>query len=233
MGFIYLGKKNSSTCMINWFKRKQSPLDAIVIPTFQWAASRTEQNMKQWMNPEQTIALSIHFFNLPPDLPSATDPILLRSFFRSQLVPHNGGLITVDILTLKGYTAVKTIFKIPQEPSGMRYLASFIIPFKNTSYVVKIQAIESGYTGFRETMVADSILAKKPLNDDNTFLEGWAQDPYDSTVSSGALMNTAEAEAYDSRFPEHPLSQTRQLMKQIEQQIAFKDDLKNLPPFPR
>lgn len=125
------------------------------------------------------------------------------------------------------------MFKLPQEPSGMTYLASFIIPFENCSYVMKIQAAETGFTGLREAMVANTIMAEKSLSNNEMLPKGWWQDPYDASITSGVLMNMAEAEKYDGTFPEHPLSQARKLQEQIARDIVFKDDLKNLPKFTR
>jgi hypothetical protein len=219
--------------MFSWFKRKQSPLDSILIPTFQWPVSKTGPNMKQWMNEEQTLALSLYYLDTPPDLPTTTDLTVLRSFFRARLAQQNNGLITADIIALKGHTAVRTMFKLPQEPSGMTYLASFTVLFKNCSYVVKIQAAETGFTGLREAMVANTIMAEKSLNNNEMLPKGWWRDPYDASTTSGVLMNMAEAEEYDGTFPEHPLRQARKLQEQTAREIVLKDNLKNLPKFTR
>ena len=55
--------------------------------------------------------------------------------------------------------AIKTIFKFPQDPTGMTYLGSYTIPFKKYSYVIKIQAPELGVTGMRDSIIAAKFLA--------------------------------------------------------------------------
>ena len=41
------------------------------------------------------------------------------------------------------------------------------------------------------------------------------KDPYDETYNKGLRMNLAEKEEYDVVFPEHPLSEARNLVKII------------------
>ena len=40
----------------------------------------------------------------------------------------------------------------------------------------------------------------------------WVKDPYDETYAQGQLMNWSEVTDYDKTFPDHPLSQARELV---------------------
>lgn len=213
------------------FNRKKANIDLIFIPNFEWLVQKGQKNVKVWINPEETVALSLHFFDLVPDLPSIKDVNILRDFYRENISQNSGALVKVDMIELKGFTTVKTIFKFPQDPTGMTYLASLTIPFANYSYVIKIQAAEVGITGMRDSLVLSEFMADDKVSLEDDKIVGWFADPYDDSIKEGLLMNKSEQEIYDSQFPEHPLSQARGLLKQIEEEIEFNEKLEKLDKF--
>lgn len=217
--------------MINLFKRKKSTINSIIIPDFGWKKKNSSKTLIQWENPEQTIFLSLNYFDSEPDLPSLKKIELVRDFYRGQIIQHNGGLIQADFSELKNYKTIKTIFKIPQQPAGMVYLGSLTIPFHNCSYVIKIQAPEIGITGIRDSTVADQLLKEGIITTGENGFENWFSDPYRSAFKKGTLMNKSEAPIYDTDFESHPLSQTRKLLAEIEKSIDFKPQLKKLRTF--
>jgi hypothetical protein len=180
----------------------------------------------QWINPEETIAVSINYFDIIPDIPTVRDVHVLRSFYRTLIADHNGGLIAVELNKRQQFDIIKTIFKVPQEPSGIRYIGSLTIPFKTCSFVLKVQAVEGGITGMREAAVMDKLL--KAGNFDEVIM---GADPYDKGFKTGLLMTTAEAQIYDADFPNHPLSQVRNLLSQIEKQFQWEPTLEKLQHF--
>ncbi|WP_299277219.1 hypothetical protein [uncultured Psychroserpens sp.] len=217
--------------MINFFNKKKANINSLTIPNLNWTKQQDNKTIKQWVNPEQSIALSLHFFDLEPDLPTIKNKDALRDFYRNQIVQHNGGLVLVDTTQLKTHSAVKTIFKIPQEPTGMVYLASLTIPFKTCSYVVKIQAPEIGMTGMRDTVIVDKLLGEGKISFGDDGIENWFSDPYDSSFTEGTLMNKSEDAIYDVDFQNHPLTLARQLIAQLEENIGFKPEIEKLIPF--
>jgi len=216
--------------MINFFNRTKSNINSIIIPDFGWEKQKEDKSIIQWINPEQTIALSLNYFNLKPDLPSLKKIDVIRTFYREQISQANGGLIKVDFSDIK-HQAIKTIFKIPQEPSGMVYLASLTIPFKDCSYVIKIQAPEIGMTGMRDSIIADKLMQGGKLDIGENGYKNWFSDPYDSNYSGGTLMNKSEDSIYDVDFENHPLTQARKLIFQIEKEIEFKSEIEKLKQF--
>jgi len=216
--------------MINFFNRKKTNINSIVIPDFGWKKQKVDKSIIQWINAEQTIALSLNFFNLKPDLPLLKEIDVVRAFYRGQISQVNGGLIQVDYSDIK-HQAIKTIFKIPQEPSGMVYLASLTVPFKNCSYVIKIQALEIGMTGIRDSIIAEKLMQDRKIDIGENGYKNWFSDPYDSNYSGGTLMNKSEDPIYDLDFENHPLTQVRKLMSQIEKEIEFKPEIEKLKQF--
>jgi len=217
--------------MIKLFNRKKVSLNSISIPDFSWPQEQNNPKIKQWINPERSVALMINFFDLVPDLPTVRDENLLRHFFRNQLKASGNGIVQADIIDLKGYKAVKNIYKVPQDPTGMTYLASIVIPFTNCSYVIRVQGMEVGTTGMRDSSVLARLMSEKKLTMGEKGVEGWFKDPYDAELTEGLLMNLSEAEAYDSEFPHHPLSKVWKLMRQIEADIEFGKELEKLGRF--
>ncbi len=217
--------------MITLFSRKKANINSVKIPDFGWEKEKNNRNLLLWINPEQTIALSLHYFDLEPDLPSLKNVDVLRNFHRKSIAEQNGGLLQVEFSLLKKYKAIKTIFKIPQEPSGMVYLASTTIPFKDCSYVIKIQAPEVGMTGLRDSVIADRLIQEKIISIGENGFENWMSDPYDSNFNKGTLMNKSEDEIFDKDFENHPLTKVRKMMAKIEKEIQFKSELEKLEVF--
>lgn len=217
--------------MFQLFNRVKSSINSISVPDIGWTNDRDDDKVKHWINPEQTLALSVNFFGVKPDLPTMKNVDVLRSFYRDRISKSEGGMIETTIVNIKGFDAVRAIFKFPQENNGTTYLASLTIPFKNCSYVVKIQAPEIGFTGVRETVIADKLMKAKKLAVTNDGQRDWFADPYDSTYSEGTLMNGAEKETYDEEFPDHPLTQARNLLKLLESEIEFDETLREIRRF--
>jgi hypothetical protein len=217
--------------MKHFFIKYKSTIDSIVVPDFGWKKQKVSEDIFQWVNPEQTMALHLNFFEKKPDLPSLKNIDVVRDFYRQQVAQNNGGLIQVDFSELENCRAVQTLFKIPQEPSGVVYLASLTIPFHSCSYVIKIQAPGIGITGIRESSIANQLLQEGKITSGENGYENWSEDPYDSDFDKGTLMNKSENRIYDADFQKHPLTQARKLIERIVTEIEFKPDIQKLRKF--
>ncbi len=217
--------------MFSLFKRKRISINSVSIPDFGWEKIREDKSVIQWINPEENVIISLNFFELPPDIPTMKDIEVLRNFYRQLISNVNGGLIEVEFSTKDKLSFVKTIFKLPQEPSGMGYIASLTLPFKNCSFVFKIQAVEMGITGLREAVIAEKLLLENVISIDESGYSNWFTDPYDKNFKSRILMNKAEQIVYDNDFPDHPLTQARQLLNQIEAGLQWKSEIEGVEVF--
>ncbi|WP_299713377.1 hypothetical protein [uncultured Tenacibaculum sp.] len=207
-------------------------INSIAIPTFDWVEKEKNANLLEWSSKDRTKILSVNFFNIPPDLPTIQNVHILRKMYGEMLRNNNGGIVSLDIVELSGFKAVKIIMKFPQNP-GMAYLSSYTIPFRDYSFVVKIQASESGVSGMRDTVIFNKLLANGEVKVVDKNIENWFYDPYDATISDGIRMNKSEEEKYDEEFPEHPLSISRKLFRQIEKEIKFEKELYDVAKFER
>lgn len=217
--------------MFSFFKKNKANIYSIEIPNFGWRKAIDNNSLIQWINPEETIAISVNLFDLKPDIPTITDLEKLKLFYRQSISKINGGLIEIDIFKIKNNSVAKTIFKIPQEPSGMTYLASLTIQFENCSYVVKVQCAEIGMTGLRDSVIANKLLVSGELKIGENGYENRFSDPYDNTFKSGTLMNKSEQSIFDKDFPNHPLTQARIIIEKLRNEMIFKPEIEKLNTF--
>ncbi|HAA16693.1 MAG TPA: hypothetical protein DCE41_35280, partial [Cytophagales bacterium] len=119
------------------FGPKKPSLASISLPDWSWDQKQKTKTMVQWVNPEFPMALSINFFAKEPDLTTVQNVEELRNYYRSQLTAQGGGILQVELAKVQGLTAIKTLFKFPQQPTGTMYLGSYTLPFEKYSYVLK------------------------------------------------------------------------------------------------
>jgi hypothetical protein len=216
----------------NLFSSSKPNIDSLRIDPTGWIEQERKSGKCMWDMDDYPAVLTLNFFNLPPDLPAhPTDIELLRPFYRNLAIQNNGGLIEVSTILVENIPGVKTIFKFPLEPTGMSYLGSITMPFKNCSYVVKIQAYEDGITGMRETVIGEKMMREGKTISMEQGVERWFIDPYDPEIKEGTLMNHSEKEEYDSIFPEHPLTFIRSKLKALQESIQLREELLKIDKF--
>ncbi|TGE07685.1 hypothetical protein [Hymenobacter fodinae] len=213
------------------FGRKKPTIHSLVFETFGWSERQASAELREWQHPSIPALLSLHFFDIPPDLPPAADEVKLRQKYRQSLIQQEGGILEVTRSAIEGAPLIRTLFKLPTNSNGVLYAGSLTIPFKSCSYVIKVQARESGVTGMREAVVANMLLGTDQLKIGDDGFIGWAADPYEPTFTAGKLMNLAERPEYDIQFPNHPLTLVRQTLRAIETQIHLPPERIEALPF--
>lgn len=181
-----------------------------------------------WKN-DKGDRLSLHFFPIPPNIPANLNQLTkLRDFYRENVIEVGGGLVSVDVVSIKEFSAIKTIFKFPLKPSGMRYLGSLTFPFADFSYVMKVDCPEYGTTGIREALIYSKVMQN--VNPQDPY-KGWFEDPYDPTRKDLVMLNKSENQEYDRLFSDHPLSRLRQYLLTIENSVEFTNEIRLATPF--
>lgn len=194
-----------------------------------WTQESADASLAVWRH-DQGDALGVYFYDLPPDIGASLDDVDgLRAFYRGAVTQGGGGLVEVDVVPVGSVPAVRTIFKLPQEPSGMTYLGSLTIPFESFSFVVKSQCREHGMTGMRDATVFAAM--NLPLDSRAGQAVGWAQDPYDPSFKGSVLRNRADDEEWDEKFPQHPLSRCRRNLRTLGETITLADSVVAAAPF--
>ncbi|WP_375771933.1 hypothetical protein NR798_13935 [Archangium gephyra] len=200
-----------------------------------WTRVQQSHTESHWRNDVGDV-LSLLYFGLPPDIPAPLEQLSpLRAGYRSIISKAGGGIVEVETQPLAGLRAVRSIFKLPQQPFGMTYVASLTLPFADCSFVLKVQCAEHGMTGLRDnTVFAQAMSRVMPtLNGDpqRWIDEHWFQDPYDPADRSPVMRNLSEDPSYDAQFPDHPLSRARSYLPLLERSFRISPALRQIRPF--
>ncbi|MBC8136664.1 MAG: hypothetical protein H8F28_12315 [Fibrella sp.] len=113
----------------------------------------------------------------------------------------------------------------------MTFIGSLTLPFRDLSYVVKVQCAEEGVTGIRDAVVLDKMLEAGEIEFSGGKMQGWMQDPYDPAVNAPLMRNLSEDIRYDVDFPDHPLSRLRSILGRVQVSLHLAPEIKNAPPF--
>lgn len=188
------------------------------------------EGVARWANGFGDI-LSVNYFPLVPDIEAPlNDTDQIRSFYRKMAEANGIAPVEINSVTLKELAAIRTIYKLKMEPTGFAFLGSYTLPFSDRTIVIKIQCVESGITGMRESAVL-IIEDCKDADEETGMLIGWEADPYDPSHTAKFMANKADAEKYDAQFPEHPLSRVRAYLNQISETLEVNRELYELKPF--
>jgi len=122
------------------------------------------------------------------------------------------GLIQAEACEDYAFSIVKTMM----EPSGVQYLLTYQRFYPDS--ILNIQAFfeESGMTGMRDSIAYEICRREGLVGKDEDPFVGWTRDPYDETITEGALMNLSEHERFDIKFPGFPLSLCRKFVRTLE-----------------
>ncbi len=138
--------------------------------------------------------------------------------YATGLAAAAGKVVECTIDELARCDAVWLLLKVPQKPSGMMYQGAVTVPFRDFSFVVKIQCSEHGMTGVREAILFDKRCraGEKPN-------VGRPWEPFPEWNPDGP--------EYDSAFPSHPISRLRRLLKGLEESAMLDEQVHGLPRF--
>ncbi|MCC6977904.1 MAG: hypothetical protein IT343_06255 [Candidatus Melainabacteria bacterium] len=207
---------------------------SISFDTSDWIQLESSETCITWHNDRREV-LFLHYFPIRPDIPcSLNDLVTLRDSYRRGVTQSGGALVSVNVVRVQGLLGTRTIFKFPQQPSGIAYVASLTFPFRDFSFVIKLQCPENGPTGTREAAVLDQLLktGEVSISPETGNPIGWSRDPYEPNLVAATQMTLAEEIKYDEHFPEHPLSRARGFLTRVANSITFSPEVLNSAAFP-
>ena len=210
-------------------------LDSIKFDTAHFTFLGDEANKRVW-NTQDGDGIGLYYFPIPPDIEADIESVAeVRSAYRKSTETSGNGLVECETLLLDECRAIRTIIKAPQQPTGMTYLGSLTFPFRDFSFVIKVQCLERGITGWREATVLDELISSGEIIIDEHTQQGpspgWAPDANDPAFVSGFTGNRSEEPKYDKQFPTHPLSKARLLLHHIQITVRVADEIRNAPKF--
>jgi hypothetical protein len=204
-------------------------LDSLTFDTTGLAHAQDQGNKRIWLAPNRDI-YALMYFPVPPNIDAPLQDIgKVRARYREVAAQAGGAIVEVDVRPIDGCDVVIVLIKIPQKPTGMTYTALLTVPFRDFSYVVKVQCEETGMTGARDMAVFSELMrtGEIALDEKTGIAPGWMADPYDPSIAAVPARNRSEDAAYDSRFPDHPLSRARRALRRIEDTLRLSDELKS------
>lgn len=232
-GCAHAPQQSASADKPNQTTLPEMTMDSIKFNTEGWQSVQLTDDRQSWQNNSRE-EISLHCNQNPPDLPCPLSYLAgLRNYYRLCADRSGAGLVSCDPIAIKGISCLKVICKVPQQPSGMAYVGTIVMPFSQGSYTIKVQSQERGITGQRESFILDKMMSKGLVGVDERSgkLTNWEKDPYDPHIHTRVMVNPSEAERYDSAFPAHPLSRVRRILTGILMSMEVSDDLTRLVPF--
>lgn len=166
-------------------------------------------------------------------LPDLDDIEAVRQHFRETTREEDGGILSVEVTQVQERQAIVYYSKqVVNGIRGYRYIARCVIPTDNEWLEVRMDAIEMGPTGGRETVATLSLgtnLESEPIPPNaaktpapggsskpgDTRIKGFFFDPYDEKYNDGAINSIADDTKYDTALPNHPLSRIRRLFPHV------------------
>jgi hypothetical protein len=214
------------------FGRRKISIKDVSLQLSGWQLVEQNDGFEAYVH-ENGDVFTVNFFDVTPELEASIDDVGgMRDFYRQLLIANHMALIACEIESLDGLPTVYLLAKAPLQPTGFMFLASQTIPRQDCSFVLKYQAVESGVTGMRESIVVSQLM--KP--EQGSFadqLSGWCADPYDSSLKYPVMSNRADEPEFDGKFPDHPLSRARAFMKQLPALVSVSKNLRKSPEFKR
>lgn len=142
--------------MSHTYKNKIS-FNSISIPDLGWRKEKGDNEI-YWTNPEDTITVSINYFDETPDIPTIKNVNELTEYHRSIIEGVNGELIGVEVFRRNPFDIVRTLAKLPLADHVL-YIGDIAIPFSTCLFSIKVRVVESNPTSDQSlTLLADLVI---------------------------------------------------------------------------
>jgi hypothetical protein len=162
--------------------------------------------------------LGIYFFRKRPDIPiGLASTAQLRGSYSSKL-GDKFRVVDCRVQPLDEIPSVRLIVGgLDQKSGGAVFVGSLTIPFRDFSYVIKMQTHERGVTGMREAILVEQALRNGTgsVLDGKFVPNGWSFDD----------------EQFDALLPKHPLSRLRHELRLIAESVRIDEKVKRAEPF--
>lgn len=138
--------------------KKKISVNAISIPELGWR-KESGNNEVCWTNADDTITVSISYFDETPDIPTIKDVNELTKYHHDIIAGLNGELISVEVFKRQSLDVIRTLAKLPLAEYVL-YAGDLSIPFSTCLFSIKIRVIESDLTSDRSLKLLKDLVTK-------------------------------------------------------------------------
>jgi hypothetical protein len=118
-------------------------IDQIKLETAGLNMRQNEERKKLWLNGFNDV-LELRAFATKPDIPvQLTDQAALLGYYQRAAKSQNAEVLDLSVQVVAGIRAVLLTMRAPAKPKGFSYVSSLALPFRDGSFVLKIQALET------------------------------------------------------------------------------------------
>jgi len=199
-------------------------LECISFNTSGWTPEEAAEDLIVWTN-EAHDRMEYRIAKKPPRLPSLYPLEGIQKFASQRWNNETTAIISVDVLTIRGMSIVRSVLKRKIGDSHVSYHGRIHIPFRDFAFEIKIKTAPVAAPSDRESQLR----AEHENNEDATL--PWEQDPYLPDHRSDFLCCESDNGDYDDRFPEDPLTLLRQELVKIVSSIVTIREVRNAVPF--
>ena len=194
-------------------QKPYATLDSLSFDASRYHYQGDADGKRTWLTPAGD-GIGVLYFPTRPGLPAQVHSIAeLEQFYQERVCNDDVRMSEFNLVTADGIRCIWMILKVSLKPTGMVYLGSLTLPFAQFSYVIKMQCIERGVAGLRETM----LLLKAQQDGSVTIGE-------DGNITGA--WNPDDA-IHDAEFPDHPLSRLRAEFTHIVTSLQVGEAIKN------
>lgn len=138
--------------------KKKISVNCISIPDLGWRKEKGN-NEVYWTNPEDTITVSVTYFDETPDIPTIKDVNELTEYHRNIVEGINGELISVEVFRRQPFEIVRTLAKVSLA-GNILYVGDIAIPFSTCLFSIKVRVIESDPTSDSSLTILTDLISQ-------------------------------------------------------------------------
>lgn len=207
-------------------------MHAVTFATGGWKPHEFWKFQKTWRNDKHHEILSITFFEERPDfVANLTEIDALREQSQEAIEPFRGEITEIRREVIDDVPMLRQIIKLPRldHGHGYIYIGTYAIPFQEYSYVIKVECLETGATGLRESAALSELVRDGKL--DIKDIEGKVRTNQIPPQIRQMVSQATDHPKFDAQFPDHPLSRLRKHLVILRDSIELDESLKSAEPF--
>ncbi len=212
-----------------FWRRKKVTLDCVSCDTVGWELREESEFHRMWST-NTHVYIRFQLLNVPPSYPyDFTDIAAARNYYEQQSVENGSAMISVDFDHSADVDIMKGVFKYRSpEPHdlGMYFVGVLALLFRDLSFQINVESMETETTGLREVAVALLSDESSTVDDEPIMVES-ADEMFEHMRKRPVRRTPSDDEDYDDSFPDHPLSKVRSVQIHILRTLSIADVVRN------